>query len=237
MAAPLVALTATTKEIGGMMRVRLNEAYVHAVRAAGMVPLVVPPLAPSELEPIVDAVDGIILTGGEDVDPVEFRAATHAKTLAPHKARDVCELALARMARERRIPTLAICRGIQVVNVAFGGTLIQDIPSEHPSDIDHDQPKERTHRVHDVAIESGSRLADAMGATQAMVNSSHHQALATVADVLRVTARAPDGIIEGAESTDPDWWLLAVQWHPEELVHDGKPWDRGLFSALASRLR
>lgn len=219
------------------MRVRLNEAYVDAVRAAGMVPLVVPPLAPDELEPVMEAVDGVILTGGEDVDPVEFQAAAHPKTQVPHKARDVCEIALTRMARERGIPTLAICRGIQVVNVAFGGTLIQDIPSEHPSDIDHDQSKERTHRVHDVAIEAGSRLAEAMGATHAAVNSSHHQALATVADVLRVTARAPDGIIEGAESTDPDWWLLAVQWHPEELVRDAKPWDRGLFAALGSRLR
>jgi putative glutamine amidotransferase len=237
MSAPIVALTAPTREMEGMMRVRLNEAYVNAARAAGMVPIVVPPLSPDELPVLLGAVDGVILTGGEDVDPAEFGAAKHPRTQTPHGDRDRCELALARLARERRVPTLAICRGIQVVNVAMGGTLIQDIPSEHPSDIDHDQSERRTQRVHDIEIESGSMLADAMGASRATVNSSHHQAIARVASGLRVTARAPDGIIEGAESTDPEWWLLGVQWHPEELIRDAQAWDRGLFKALADRLR
>ena len=237
MPAPLVALTSTTKLIGGLMRVRLNEAYVNATRAAGLTPIVVPPVDPAELEPILDAVSGVILTGGEDVDPVHYKAAPSPKAFEPHRPRDVCELALAKAARERRMPTLAICRGIQLVNVALGGTLVQDIASERPSTINHDQSAARTDRLHDVEISAGSRLAAAVGATRISVNSSHHQAVDRAADGLSVTAHAPDGIIEGVEWNRDDWWMLGVQWHPEELVEDSKPWDRGLFSALAVQVR
>src|SRR5687767_10585280 len=138
MTSPVVALSATTKVIDGLTRVRLNQAYVDAVRAAGLTPLILPPLKPTELEDVLDAVRGIVLTGGEDVDPAEYSAARHSKTQTAHTERDKCELALTRRARERGLPTLAICRGIQVVNVALGGTLVQDIPSEHPSEINHD---------------------------------------------------------------------------------------------------
>lgn len=236
MSGPLVALTATTKEIDGMMRVRLNEAYVDAARAAGLTPLVLPPLQANELEGVVAAVAGVILTGGEDVDPAAYGAPRHPKTQRPHSRRDECELALVRLAHEKRIPTLAICRGIQVVNVALGGTLVQDIPTECPSAIDHDQSAERAMRVHDVTIQKDSKLATAVGSTRISVNSSHHQSLARVADGLRVTATSPDGIIEGTEWDRDDWWMLGVQWHPEELVGDARDWDRGLFSAFARRL-
>jgi putative glutamine amidotransferase len=218
------------------MRVRLNEAYVNAIRAAGLTPLILPPLEPAELEPVLAAVKGVVLTGGEDVDPAEYGAATGARTDTPHYRRDKCELALVRLAHEKRLPTLAICRGIQVVNVALGGTLIQDIASECPTTINHDQSKERESRVHDVSIDRESKLAAAIGDIRITVNSSHHQALARVADGLRVTARSPDGIIEGAEWERDDWWMLAVQWHPEELVRDAQPWDRGLFHAFAERV-
>ena len=235
MTTPLVALTSTTKLIGGLMRVRLNEAYVQAARGAGVVPVVVPPVDPGALGPILDAVAGVILTGGEDVDPAAYRAATSPKSLEPHRPRDACELALARAAMERGLPTLAICRGIQVVNVAFGGTLVQDIASERPSPIDHDQSAARTDRLHDVDIAPGSKLAAAVGATRISVNSSHHQAVDRAADGLSVTARSPDGIIEGVEWEGDDWWMLGVQWHPEELVGDAKEWDRGLFRAFAEQ--
>ena len=232
----LVALTATTKELGGMMRVRLNEAYVDAVREAGLTPLVVPPMPADELTAIADAVAGIVLTGGEDVAPSHYGANPAAETTSVHARRDECELGLARLAHERRIPTLAICRGIQLVNVAFGGTLVQDIPSERPSQIKHDLSEQRTARVHDVRIDPDSRLGAIIGAESIQVNSSHHQAIGKVADRLRVSARAPDGIIEGAEWIADDWWMLAVQWHPEELTRDGKPWDRALFRAFAERV-
>jgi putative glutamine amidotransferase len=236
MTASLVALTSTTKDIGGMMRVRLNEAYVNAIRAAGLTPLILPPLEPAELEPVLAAVQGVVFTGGEDVDPAEYGAATDARTNTPHRRRDKCELALVRLAHEKRLPTLAICRGIQVVNVALGGTLIQDIASECPTTINHDQSKERERRVHDVSIDRESKLAAAIGDIRISVNSSHHQALARVADGLRVTARSPDGIIEGTEWERDDWWMLGVQWHPEELVRDAQSWDRGLFHAFAERV-
>ena len=215
------------------MRVRLNEAYVDAVRAAGLTPLVLPPLEPAELESVASAVRGVVLTGGEDVDPAMYGAERRTETSDVHRKRDACELELVRIAHRKRLPTLAICRGIQLVNVALGGTLIQDIPRECPSSIDHDQSRQRAMRVHDVAIEPGSGLAAAIGDTRIAVNSSHHQAVARVGDGLRITARSPDGIIEGAEWVADDWWMLAVQWHPEELVRDASEWDRGIFKAFA----
>lgn len=237
MPAPLVAVTATTKMIDGLPRVRLNEAYLDAVRAVGLVPLVVAPLEPPELASVIGAVRGVLLTGGEDVAPGEYGAATSPETDPPHRRRDRCEIALVRMARERGLPTLAICRGIQVTNVAFGGTLVQDIPSEYQSALRHDRADARSTRVHDVQAEADSRIAQALGATRLSVNSSHHQSVAGIAPGLRVVARAPDGIVEGAEWTGDDWWMLGVQWHPEELLHDAQEWDRGLFAAFAARVR
>ena len=234
MTSALVALTATTKEIGGLMRVRLNEAYVDAAREAGLVPLVLPPLDPAEVGAVLDAVSGIILTGGEDVDPAEYGAARSDKTESIHTRRDKCEIAALQLARERRMPTLAICRGIQIANVALGGTLVQDIPTERPSDVEHDLPRERATRVHDVAVDEGSQLAKVLGDTRLTVNSSHHQSVDRVAPGLRVTARSTDGIIEGVEWTADDWWMLGVQWHPEELTRDDMPWDRRLFEAFAT---
>lgn len=220
-----------------MMRVRLNEAYVEAVREAGLTPLVIPPVPADELPAIADAVAGIVLTGGEDVDPSHYGARTAAATTGVHARRDECELALARLAHDRRIPTLAICRGIQVVNVAFGGTLVQDIPTERPSNIRHDLSEQRAARVHDVLVDPDSKLGSALGGENIRVNSSHHQAIGRVADRLRISARAPDGIIEGAEWIADDWWMLAVQWHPEELTRDDKPWDKSLFRAFADRVK
>jgi putative glutamine amidotransferase len=234
---PLIALTATTRDIGGIMRVRLNEDYVEAVRSVGLVPLILPPRDPAEVDGLLEHVEGVILTGGEDVDPSEYHANASPKTFPPHRQRDAFELAVARTAHERRLPTLAICRGIQLVNVALGGTLVQDIATECPSSLNHEQSELRDKRVHDVEIERGSHLAHAVGDARISVNSSHHQAIARAAAGLRVTARAPDGIIEGAEWTGDDWWMLAVQWHPEELVHDEKPWDRALFEAFAARVK
>ncbi len=131
------------------------------------------------------------------------------------------------------MPVLAICRGIQIVNVALGGTLFQDLPSERPSDINHNQSHDRASRTHDVIVTPGTRLAAAIGATSVSVNSYHHQAVDRLADGLRLSAVAPDGVIEGVEAEDADWWMTAVQWHPEDLTDDVKGWDRGIFKAFA----
>jgi putative glutamine amidotransferase len=235
--APTVAVTATTKVIDGMPRVRLNDAYVQAIVAAGLVPLVVPPLAPDAAASVLNCVQGLVLTGGEDVDPAQYGDAPDPATQPAHGARDRCEIALTRVARDRGIPTLAICRGLQVVNVALGGTLIQDIASGCPGALQHDRSRDRAARVHRVEVAADSALAGVLGAATIDVNSSHHQSVARVADGVRVTARSPDGIVEGAESADNNWWMLGVQWHPEELVEDAEPWDRNLFAAFAAAVR
>lgn len=134
------------------------------------------------------------------------------------------------------MPTLAICRGIQIVNVAFGGTLIQDIRSDWPGALAHDESA-RTTRQHPVLLEADSLAARAVQTTDLNVNSLHHQAIDKLGDGLRITGRAPDGIVEAAESTDPDWWALCVQWHPEDLVDEPQSPDRGIFSALADQIR
>ena len=229
---PIVAVTATTEIIRGAPRVRVNASYTDALARAGLVPLVVPPLAASAAPAILDSVCGLVLTGGEDVSPRRYGAQPHP-SVTVHDGRDESELALAAEARARRLPTLAICRGIQVMNVALGGTLIQDIPTERPDAAAHDPGGERDARVHTVQVDRDSRLAHALACDRPTTNSFHHQAIDRVAEGLRVTARTPDGIIEGAESADPSWWMLAVQWHPEELTATPEAWDRNLFAAFA----
>lgn len=227
-----VAVTGTTEVIRGALRVRVNAAYTDALTRAGLLPLVVPPFPASVTPAVLDAVAGLVVTGGEDVAPSRYGESPHP-TVEVHEDRDESEIALTREARRRRMPTLAICRGIQVVNVALGGSLVQDIPSQCPKAINHDPGGPRDARVHEVRIESSSRLARALGADVLSTNSFHHQALARVSSELCVTARASDGIVEGAESADPSWWMLAVQWHPEELTNTPEPWDRNLFAAFA----
>lgn len=214
---------------------KLNRAYTEALVDAGLVPLVVPPLPARLATRVLDAVQGLVLTGGEDVAPRRYDASPHPTVVDVHELRDECELALVRAARDRGIPTLAICRGIQVANVAFGGTLVQDIPTQRPGVDRHDAHAVRDRRVHLVHVDDGSRLAAALGACRLTTNSMHHQSVDRVGAALRITARATDGIIEGVESSDASWWMLGVQWHPEELVHDAGAWDRQLFSAFAAR--
>ena len=234
----LVAVTATAETRAGRRRVRLNAAYVDALEQAGLVPLVVPPLAhPEAARAVLAAVQGLVLTGGEDVDPARFGAAPHEALGTVQPARDATEIALARAARELLLPTLAICRGIQLLNVALGGTLVQDLPSEWPSETPHEQSAARDERTHPVALTPGSRLAATVGAERLVVNSMHHQAVRDLATPLVATAHAPDGVVEGAESRDPQWWSLAVQWHPEECTATPEGWDRALFAAFAEAVR
>ena len=226
---PVVAVTATIRAEADTRRIRLNAAYTTAVERAGALPIVIPPLSSiAEAARLLAGADALLLTGGEDVEPARYGAAPHPKTEPPSPERDATEIALLEAARARALPTLAICRGIQVLNVAFGGSLIQDIPSERPSAVDHDPQGARNDRVHEVEIEPGSRLAEALGGSHLRVNSFHHQAVDRVAEGLRATAWSPDGIIEGVEWDGAAWWAVGVQWHPEEL--DGA--DAGLFAAL-----
>jgi putative glutamine amidotransferase len=232
-----VAVTAGIRPDGDTSRVRLTAAYVTALESAGLVPLIVPPLSSADAAPaVLDSVAGLVLTGGDDVDPARYGEKRHEKVRSVNVARDATEAALIKEAQRRGTPVLAICRGIQILNVALGGTLVQDIASQSNGGIDHDDAGARDSRSHEISIEPGSLIAKAIGAEHVTVNSFHHQAVKRVADGMRVTARAPDGIIEGLESTSDDWWVMAVQWHPEEMTDSAEPWDRGLFKAFARKL-
>ncbi len=235
------------RDDAGTPRVRLAALYVRAIERVGLTPIVIAPFdqpangdadVANPAGDILDVVDGLVLTGGEDVDPAYYGAAPspHLKTVSG--ARDATERALTRAAQARATPVLAICRGIQLLNVALGGTLIQDIPSERPAALDHDPPGDRATRTHPLQIDANTRIAQAMAGTQFDVNSVHHQAVDQVAADLHVTARAPDGIVEGVETpADSPWWVVGVQWHPEEFVdHDHAP-DHGLFAAFADVVR
>jgi len=232
-----VAVTASIRPDGDTNRVRLTAAYVTALETAGLVPLIVPPLANVDAAAaVLDSVAGLVLTGGEDVDPARYGEKRHEKVRSVNAARDATESALIEEAKARGKPVLAICRGIQMLNVALGGTLVQDISSECNTSIAHDDEGARDSRSHEIDIEPGSLIAKAVGADHVTVNSFHHQSVKRVGAGLRVTARSPDGIIEGLESTDEDWWVMAVQWHPEEMTDSPESWDRGLFKAFARKL-
>jgi putative glutamine amidotransferase len=210
---------------------------VTALENAGLVPLIIPPLSDDDAAgAILDSVAGLVLTGGGDVDPARYGETPHEKIRSVDTARDATENALIAEARARRTPVLAICRGIQMLNVALGGTLIQDIPTQCATDIAHDEEAARSTRTHEITIEPGSRIASAMGVERCYVNSFHHQSIKDVAEGMRVTAHSPDGVVEGLESTDEDWWVMGVQWHPEEMTHSADPWDRGLFRAFAQHI-
>jgi putative glutamine amidotransferase len=219
--------------VNGAGKVTVNQAYTDAIRAAGLIPLVVPPMPGDEAVAILDAVRGLVLTGGEDVDPARFGAARHPATGPANELRDSIELALAKQAAARRLPVLAICRGVQVLNVALGGTLIQDIPSGVKTTIEHDARTARGSRVHDVVVDEGSRLADILGAGKIATNSFHHQSVDRVAPGLRTVAKSPDGVVEAVECSDRAWWAVGVQWHPEELTRTPEDWDRRLFEEFA----
>jgi putative glutamine amidotransferase len=232
-----VAITATTVTIGGLLRTRANVSYTAAARAAGLRPYILPVLDARDAGAMLDGMGGLVLTGGEDVTPALYGAQPHPALGNVNGERDAFEIALVHAARERRLPTLAICRGIQIANVALGGTLIQDLPSEWPNALTHDGDWTRDTRVHDVSIVAGSRLAKALGATQLVANSLHHQAVGTVAPGLATVAQAPDGVVEGVEWPGGDWWMEGVQWHPEELTGTTEGWDRALFATFANAVR
>ncbi len=232
----IVAVTTSVSREKDTLRYRLNQSYVQAVENARLIPVLIPPLAAtSSAARVLDRVDALLLTGGGDIEPGRYGAEPrHARWVS--ESRDATEIELAMEARRRGMPTLAICRGMQVLNVALGGTLIQDIATEWPGAIDHDASVPRSTRSHTISLEPESLASAALGGTVADVNSFHHQAIDRLADGLVVTARAADGVVEAVESAVADWWALGVQWHPEELVAALDSPDRGIFNALTREL-
>lgn len=206
--------------------------YVEAVRHAGGIPVLVPP-QPENADLLMKELDGFLLAGGDDCDPSVYGEQSHPTVEPMDSRRQSNDLALAEAARKQQVPMLGICLGVQVMNVAAGGTLIQDIDTQHETEIRHaSEPEDRGR--HDVIIEQGTHLASVLPASELNVNSSHHQAIRKVGEGLRVTALAPDGIVEGLEDPRHPFYL-GVQWHPEDM--SGEESASTLFAAFIEAAR
>ena len=212
----------------------LGVRYLKAIEAAGGIPVVVPPLALDAVDPLLPNVAGVCLSGGPDLDPVAYGERRHARTGPIWSELDALELALAQAADARRLPILAICRGLQVLNVARGGTLHQHLPDVVGDSIVHRQSDSGAKSTHSVSITDTSLLSEVLGCQEIEVNSFHHQAVATLGEGLVVTGRAPDGTVESIEALDRDF-VLGVQWHAECLTPRA---DQGaLFQAFVDSAR
>ncbi len=218
-------VTGDIDQRGARAHAGVDAPYLRALSMQGVPTLVASPLSPLALAPrLLDGMAGLLLTGGEDIDPAMARD------------RDQLELALFHEARSRGLPVLAICRGMQLVNVALGGTLWQDLPSERPSAVGHAPDVPREQRTHAVQVVAGSALARALGCGELAVNSAHHQGLRELGPGVVPVASSDDGLVEAIE-THAGPWMVGVQWHPEDLVgvDRGAP-EAGLFQAFAQAL-
>nr|WP_290669036.1 gamma-glutamyl-gamma-aminobutyrate hydrolase family protein [Ardenticatena sp.] len=211
-------------------RAAIARAYAEAIAHVGGVPLLIPPL-PDNAMAFLEAIDGLILSGGGDVAPRWYTTAPpHPQVYGVDEDRDRLEIALVRAAVERDLPVLAICRGMQVLSVALGGTLVQHIPDEVPHALEHrPEPLRVPLPRHRVRIEPTSRLAAILKTREIEANSGHHQAVQSVAAPLRIVAHAPDGVVEAVEVPTARF-MVGVQWHPELLLDETV--HRRLFTAL-----
>jgi putative glutamine amidotransferase len=235
---PVIAVSAQTaisesKHYGEQRLTSLYDLYVDSIKAAGGLPVILAHGDPAEAPILLDRFDALLLPGGGDMDPAnygEHRDAENLYGLRPES--DLFEIALVQQAAARKLPLLGICRGLQVINVALGGTLHQDLP-EHPQDF-----AGRAFAGHyRTRIEPDTRLHGVVGTSELVVNSLHHQGVKDVGEGLAVVASAADGVVESLEPTDPEWDMLAVQWHPECLRsdHSAAIFD-WLAAAAAARL-
>jgi len=230
---PLVLVTtATTQRDVGLRRkdAVTGVNYNSALYAEGLLPVMAANLAPEAAEALVERAEGVVFSGGADLDPALFGRSPEPSLGLVDPARDAFEMALYRAARARGLPILGVCRGLQVVNVAEGGTLHQHLPAL-PGTIQHDQRNIDYPPFHVLRLEPGSIAASAAGSEQVVTNSAHHQGIADLAPSLRASAYADDGLVEAVEGIEGAW-LLAVQWHPEMSYAD-YPDQRWPFRAFA----
>jgi putative glutamine amidotransferase len=235
---PLVAVPMYPRLGPGRVRgwaeegIGLPARYIDALRRAGaQEALFLPELDDDAAGDVLARVDGLLLVGGGDLDPTTYGDAKTDTVYGISPARDACELALVHAAIEQALPTLAICRGHQVLAVALGAKLDQHI-TDRPGLLDHGTPGiEDGARSHVVQVEPESKLADAMGTTTPTVSCHHHQAVTTVGPNTTVVATAPDGVVEGIELVGGAAWIVGVQWHPEDTA-GSDPTQQGLFDAF-----
>jgi len=235
---PRIGLTTDTvflpRHGAGYAAQAVAEAYLAAVRAAGGLPVLLPGSAGAgEVLAIAPSLDGVVLTGGGDVDPRHFGEAPHPELRTIDPARDETEIAMCRYARENGVPLLGICRGIQVLAVAMGGSVIQHLDAR---DIDglvqHEIVSVSSGAGHPIDIVPGSRLHGILGTDRLAVTSSHHQAVGEPGDGMRVTARTGDGVVEAIEHSDLPFFM-GVEWHPEREPA-GSPAGLPIFAALVT---
>lgn len=219
----------------GLPYTMLGAQYMWAVERAGGVPLPLSPaLGAESLRRLVGMIDGLVLSGGEDVHPARYGEEPHPALGSVSPERDAMETAALAGALERDLPVLAICRGLQLLNVAWGGTLFQDLPAQRPGPLEHRQRAEPERSWHTVTVAPGSRLHTVAGAAELPVNSFHHQGIRRLAAGLREVAWSEDGLIEGVEA-EGEGWVVGVQWHPERGPAEGAEGaaaNAALFRAL-----
>ena len=241
--APIIGITATLKEdtdtvaerpLGRFVRTDLD--YVEGVAAAGGAPVVLPPVGDERTAgAVVRSLDGLLLSGGSDLDPSYYGEEPDPELGPTIPERDAFEMALVGLALRRGIPIFGICRGMQVLNVALGGTLYQDLPSQWDRDVfKHRQATPKWQPTHEVEVEDGSYIAGVMDREMVKVNSYHHQGVKDLAEGLVVTGRSADGVVEAVEARNiSEHWLLGVQWHAEAMRGAG-PQQESLFEAHVS---
>lgn len=212
--------------------IKVKDTYTIAVSQAGGIPVVLPLVrSESEANALVRRMDGVIFSGGEDVNPSYYGEHTLFDNVDCNFLRDTSDMLILKAAIKQRKAILGICRGMQLVNVGMGGTLYQDIPLQVPSEINHKQTENAIKPTHNIRIEPGSILRTILGTDSVYVNSKHHQSVKDVAPGLKVTAKADDGIIEAVEGSN----IVCVQFHPETLIKAGNEKWLPLFRNLVAR--
>jgi putative glutamine amidotransferase len=210
--------------------IALGLTYIQAVRAAGGLPVILPPVDEEQTEALLAHLQGIVFSGGPDIHPQAYGQSPHPLGDASEEEADAFELRLCALARSHTIPVLGLCRGLQIINVCAGGSLHQHLPDAVGNMISHRHSKS-DEGIHRVDVVAGTKLAAIMGEGVISVNSSHHQAVDTLAQGFVVSARAEDGVIEAIEDVG-EGWVLGVQWHAEAMIADAS--ELALFEALVS---
>lgn len=216
---PLIGITCSTELTDGSTATadRLGRAYAQGVIRAGGIPTLLPNVSDADFADVLNRLDGLLLSGGWDVAPDLYTSDPQHSSVKADRDRDETEMPLIREAFARDMPILGICRGIQSLNVALGGTLYQDLPAERASDVIHRQTAPRPEATHALVVSPGTCTAEALGATTLRVNSFHHQAVREPAKDLAVVGRSEDGLIEAVEAPCRRF-VVGVQYHPEEML-------------------